>query len=76
LACCIHGRAEAVATFHRKFREGVIGSSELTTLLRQFEQEGDQHQHPGMLSQEMIVVGDGKPGNQLGRHHPSRRVKN
>jgi predicted nucleic acid-binding protein len=23
LACCIHGRAEMAATFHRKFREGV-----------------------------------------------------
>jgi predicted nucleic acid-binding protein len=39
LACCIHGRAETVAAFHRKFREGAIGSNELTTLLRQFDQE-------------------------------------
>jgi len=39
LACCIHGHAETVATFHRKFREGVIGSTALTALLRQFDQE-------------------------------------
>jgi predicted nucleic acid-binding protein len=39
LACCIHGRAETVATFHRKLREGAIGSHELATLLAQFERE-------------------------------------
>ncbi len=39
LACCIHGRAETVAVFHRKFREGAFTSSELATLLRQFDRE-------------------------------------
>ena len=39
LACCIHGRAETVAAFHRKFREGAINSSDLSTLLRQFDRE-------------------------------------
>lgn len=39
LACCIHGRAETVAAFHRKFREGAFSSGDLTTLLRQFDKE-------------------------------------
>ncbi len=39
LACCIHGRAETVASFHRKFREGAVNSSDLSTLLRQFDRE-------------------------------------
>lgn len=39
LVCCIHGRAETIAAFHRKLREGAIGAKEFNTLLRQFEQE-------------------------------------
>ena len=39
LACCIHGRAETIAAFHRKFREGAVTSGNLATLLRQFERE-------------------------------------
>ena len=39
LACCIHGRAETIAAFHRKFREGAINSRDLATLLRQFDSE-------------------------------------
>ena len=39
VACCIHGRAETVAAFHRKFREGAVNSGDLATLLRQFDKE-------------------------------------
>jgi len=39
LACCIHGRAETVAAFHRKFREGAVDSGDLATLLRQFDRD-------------------------------------
>ncbi len=39
LACCMHGRAETVAAFHRKFREGAVNSGDLATLLRQFDRE-------------------------------------
>lgn len=39
LACCMHGRAETVAAFHRKFREGAISAGDLATLLRQFDRE-------------------------------------
>lgn len=36
VACALHGRAEAIAAFHRKFREGVIRSSHFQALLKQF----------------------------------------
>ena len=39
LACCLHGRAEAVAAFHRKFREGAINANELGELLAEFERD-------------------------------------
>lgn len=39
LACCLHGRAEALAAFHRKFREGAISHKELNQLLAQFEKD-------------------------------------
>jgi predicted nucleic acid-binding protein len=39
LACCLHGKAEAVAAFHRKFREGVINEKDLRLLLEEFEQD-------------------------------------
>jgi predicted nucleic acid-binding protein len=39
LACCLHGQAETVAAFHRKFREGVVNQKELTTLLTEFDKD-------------------------------------
>jgi len=37
LACCLHGRAEAVAAFHRKLREGAINTREWRVICAQFE---------------------------------------
>ena len=39
VACCVHGRAEAVAAFHRKLREGVLAQQELRVLMGQFDQD-------------------------------------
>lgn len=39
VACCLHGKAETVAAFHRQFREGMLGRAELRNLLQQFEEE-------------------------------------
>lgn len=36
LACSVHGKAECIAAFHRKFREGVISRKDLGELLNQF----------------------------------------
>ncbi len=39
LACCLHGQAEAVAAFHRKFREGAINGKEFGRLLAEFDND-------------------------------------
>jgi predicted nucleic acid-binding protein len=39
IACCLHGQAEAVAAFHRKFREGSINHDELGRLLGEFDRD-------------------------------------
>lgn len=39
IACCLFGRAEALAAFHRKFREGALNLRQLLVLLEQFELE-------------------------------------
>ena len=37
LACSLHGQAETVAAFHRKFREGAINQKELGVLMAEFD---------------------------------------
>jgi predicted nucleic acid-binding protein len=39
IACCLHGQAEAVAAFHRKFREAYINMKELKDLLAEFDKD-------------------------------------
>jgi predicted nucleic acid-binding protein len=39
LACCLHGHAETIAAFHRKFREGVINRMEMSTVVAEFEKD-------------------------------------
>ena len=41
LACCIHGQAESVAAFYRKFREGALTQKELGTLLAEFDRDSN-----------------------------------
>src|SRR5438445_693681 len=39
VVCCLHGQAEAVAAFHRKFRESSINRKELSELLAEFDKD-------------------------------------
>jgi len=39
VSCCIHGQAECVAAFHRKFRVGALTQRDLGTLLAEFEKD-------------------------------------
>ena len=39
IACCLHGQAEIVAAFHRKFREGSINQKDLRQLVAEFERD-------------------------------------
>ena len=41
LACCLHGKAEIAAAFHRKMREGAIDQKELRQLLTEFEKDSE-----------------------------------
>jgi predicted nucleic acid-binding protein len=41
LSCCIHGQAETIAAFHRKFREGVLTRKDLETLLAEFNKDSN-----------------------------------
>lgn len=55
LACCIHGRAETVAAFHRKFREGAVNSGDLAILLRQFNGECEQGAFQWLPLSEAVI---------------------
>ena len=39
IACSLHGQAETVSAFHRKFREGAISHKELGELMAEFERD-------------------------------------
>ena len=39
VACALHGQAETVAAFHRKFREGAITQKELGAVIAEFEKD-------------------------------------
>ncbi len=39
IACCLHGQAEAVGAFHRKFRDRSINQKELNQLLAEFDRD-------------------------------------
>ena len=41
IACCLHGRAETVAAFHRKTREGTLSAKDLGTLLAEFDADSE-----------------------------------
>jgi predicted nucleic acid-binding protein len=55
LACCMHGRAETVAAFHRKFREGAVDSGDLATLLRQFDRECEEGAFQWLPLSEAVI---------------------
>ena len=55
LACCIHGRAETVAAFHRKFREGAVTGGDLATLFRQFDRECERGAFRWLPLSEAVV---------------------
>jgi predicted nucleic acid-binding protein len=39
IACSLHGHAETVSAFHRKFREGAINHKELGEVMAEFERD-------------------------------------
>ena len=41
VGCSLHGQAESVAAFHRKFREGAITQKEFGLLVAEFQKDGE-----------------------------------
>lgn len=39
VACSVHGQAETVAAFHRKFREGIFSTKDFAAALGQFRED-------------------------------------
>jgi predicted nucleic acid-binding protein len=39
IACALHGKAETMAAFHRKFREGAVAQPAFAGLMKQFESD-------------------------------------
>jgi len=55
LACCLHGRAEVTATFHRKLREGVFATIQYHQVMEQFELDCEESAYH-WLSLSMAVA--------------------
>ncbi len=56
IACCLLGRAEALAAFHRKFREGVLNHQDMRVLLEQFERECDAGAYQWLPFSAVVVA--------------------
>jgi predicted nucleic acid-binding protein len=56
LACCLHGRAEAIAAFHRKLREGVLTPAQFRDLLDQFETDCDEGAYRWLVLSEAVLA--------------------
>jgi predicted nucleic acid-binding protein len=57
VACCLLGRAEALAAFHRKFREGILNHQEMRVLIEQFEKECDEGAFQWLPFSAAVVAG-------------------
>ena len=55
LACCLHGKAEVVAAFHRKLRDGAINKTDLQALVNQFEAEDDANAFQWLAFSPLVI---------------------
>jgi predicted nucleic acid-binding protein len=60
IACCLQGRAEAMAAFHRKFREGILNQHELRDLLAEFDTECDAGAFQWLPLSALVIARSGK----------------
>jgi predicted nucleic acid-binding protein len=56
LACCLHGQAETVAAFHRKFREGTISHSESDQIVSEFQRDSAQGAFEWLILSPAVVA--------------------
>jgi predicted nucleic acid-binding protein len=57
VACCLLGRAESLAAFHRKFREGILSHQDMRVLIEQFEKECDEGAFQWLPFSAAVVAG-------------------
>jgi predicted nucleic acid-binding protein len=55
-ACSLHGRAEALAAFHRKFREKSLHARELAVVIRQFEEDSKRGEFQWLSPDEKSIT--------------------
>lgn len=56
VGCCLHGRAETAAAFHRKLREGALNQRELGTLLVEFEHDSSAGAYRWLPLSPAVVI--------------------
>jgi predicted nucleic acid-binding protein len=57
IACCLLGQAEALAAFHRKFREGALNHDRLKVLLDQFRRECNMEAFSWLPFSNIVIAG-------------------
>ena len=55
-ACCLHGRAETIAAFHRKFREALIDRDKFLEMVGQFDDDCRNDEFHWLPVQEGLVA--------------------
>jgi len=65
VACSIHGRAEVIAAFHRKFREGTITHSQFSAAFQQFEADSKFQAFAWLSFSETVLAALAKVFSQL-----------
>lgn len=56
IACGLHGRAEVIAAFHRKLREGAVTAAQHLVLLKQFHNEVEAGAYQWFPISETVIV--------------------
>jgi len=57
IACCLLGRAETLAAFRRKFREGILSRRDMQILDEQFERECDAGAFQWLPLSAVVIAG-------------------
>ncbi|MEY2429339.1 MAG: uncharacterized protein QOJ40_2224 [Verrucomicrobiota bacterium] len=56
VGCCLHGRAETIAAFHRKHREGWLDQTDLRALIEQFDGDCAGGGYQWLPLSELVMV--------------------
>jgi predicted nucleic acid-binding protein len=57
IACCLLGRAESLAAFHRRFREGILSDRDMKVLYEQFKRECEAGAFRWLPLSNLVIAG-------------------